>query len=883
MNSRLEDLFHELADLSPAAREQYFARHGVDQQTRREVEELLAFDPSASGLLQRDIELAAQRALGHLDRVGQRCGPYRLVRLIGRGGMGAVYLADRADGEVSQQVAVKLLRPGADYLERERFLQERQILATLAHPNIARLLDAGHLEDGQPFLAMEYVDGKPIDVFTNELPVRKTLALFAKVCMAVAYLHRNLIVHRDLKPTNILVSEDGEPKLLDFGIAKLIYLTNDSTSTGLRMLTPEYASPEQITGGTVSTATDIYSLGAVLYRLLTRRPPHEFGRGSPEEILSAICTREVTRPSKWTPALKGDLELVLMKALRKDPQERYPTAEQFAEDLESFLESRPIRARKGDLAYRARKFVRRFWLPLAAAAMVIASLVAGVYIANRERAIAEQRFLQVRQLANKLFDIDAQIRNTPGNTKARQLIVSTSLEYLKRVGAETRGDKDLAMEIGGAYLQLAQIQGVPVNPNLGQFAEAEESLRKADAFVESVLQIDPKYPRALLTLATVAHDRMAVASMQNRPAESLVQARKAAEQLDRYTAAGGLGPWEIREAAFMYGNVAVTFDDNHRFADTVRYARRAIEVSQPLPSAAPQRSLALGIMAVALRDSGDLDGALQAIQQSRKIEEQLLADRDKTWQRANLALALWREGSILGERAEVNLDRPTEAAQTLRKAFDIAGELVNKDPDDNHDAMFFAEIGRRLGDVLLDSSPPEAMAVYDRSLETMRKVRTSNDETKRDEAMLLAGSSYVLRRLHRENEATQKIENAFSLLRETKDYPAQKITLDSEADIAMRASADHYVETGQLEKASQVYRELVAKAMASNPDPWNDLEDAYHLSSHYAALGAILGRVGLAGQAASFNGRRLELWQHWNQKLPNNRFVLRQIAMTRAK
>ena len=333
----------------------------------------------------------------------------------------------------------------------------------------------------------------------------------------------------------------------------------------------------------------------------------------------------------------------------------------------------------------------------------------------------------------------------------------------------------------------------------------------------------------------------------------------------------------------MYGNVAVTFDDNHRFADTVRYARRAIEVSQPLPSAAPQRSLALGIMAVALRDSGDLDGALQAIQQSRKIEEQLLADRDKTWQRANLALALWREGSILGERAEVNLDRPTEAAQTLRKAFDIAGELVNKDPDDNHDAMFFAEIGRRLGDVLLDSSPPEAMAVYDRSLETMRKVRTSNDETKRDEAMLLAGSSYVLRRLHRENEATQKIENAFSLLRETKDYPAQKITLDSEADIAMRASADHYVETGQLEKASQVYRELVAKAMASNPDPWNDLEDAYHLSSHYAALGAILGRVGLAGQAASFNGRRLELWQHWNQKLPNNRFVLRQIAMTRAK
>jgi tetratricopeptide (TPR) repeat protein/predicted Ser/Thr protein kinase len=876
MNSRLEDLFHELADLSPAAREQYFARHGVDPQTRREVEELLAFDSSASGLLQRDIELAAQRALGRLEKVGQRCGPYRLVRLIGRGGMGAVYLAERVDGEVTQEVAVKLLRPGADYLERERFLQERQILATLAHPNIARLLDAGHLEDGQPFLAMEYVGGKPIDVFTSELPARKTIALFAKVCTAVAYLHRNLIVHRDLKPTNILVSEDGEPKLLDFGIAKLIYLTNDSTSTGLRMLTPEYASPEQIMGGTVSTATDIYSLGAVLYRLLTGRPPHEFGHGSPEEILAAICTREVTRPSKWTPALKGDLEIILMKALRKDPQERYATAEQLAEDLESFLESRPIRARKGDLTYRARKFVHRFWLPLAAAAMVITSLVAGVYAANRERAIAEQRFLQVRQLANKLFDIDAQIRNTPGNTKARQLIVSTSLEYLKRVGAETRGDKDLAMEIGGAYLQLAQIQGVPVNSNLGQFAEAEESLSKADVFVESVLKVDPKYPRALLTSATIAHDRMAVASMRNRPGESLGQARKAAEQLDRYIAGGGLGPWEIREAAFMYSNIAVTFDENHLYTDTIRYARRAVEVTQSLPSGAPQRSLALGIMAVALRDSGDLDGALGAIQESRKIQEHLLADQDKTWQRANLALALWREGSILGERGEVNLDRPVEAAQTLQKALDIAGDLVNRDPDDNHDPMFFAEIGRRLGDVLLDSSPREAMAVYDRAIGVIRKVRTSNAETKRDEAVLLAGSSYILRRLRRENDARQRIESAFALLRETKDYPAERITLSSEPDIAMRASADQYAETGQLEKAARAYRELLAKILASNPDPRNDLEDAYHLSGHYAAFAAILRRIGRAGEAASFESRRQELWQLWNQKSPNNSFVLRQ-------
>ena len=311
MNPNAIALFRELADRSPSEREEYFARHHVPAALRSEVESLLRFDAESVDafhgyvasaaeqvLLLQDIVVAANRALPDIDATGWRCGPFRLLDVIGRGGMGAVYLAERADGEVSQRVAVKLLPPGAGDVQRERFLQERQILATLAHPNIARLLDAGHLEHGQPFLAMEYVDGKPIDMFTARLGVRQKITLFLKVCAAVAYLHRNLIVHRDLKPSNIFVTGDGEPKLLDFGIAKLLDVATDMTVTGMRMLTPDYASPEQVTGARLTTTTDIYSLGAVLYLLLTGKPAHEFESSSPEGIASIVTAREITRPQQ---------------------------------------------------------------------------------------------------------------------------------------------------------------------------------------------------------------------------------------------------------------------------------------------------------------------------------------------------------------------------------------------------------------------------------------------------------------------------------------------------------------------------------------------------------------------------------------------------------
>lgn len=258
----------------------------VSGETRSEVESLLAHDAEASAFLAKPVGNAAQAALSRLQEgASVQCGPYELLDLVGAGGMGAVYRARRSDGEITQQVAIKILPLGTtDANLRQRFLQERQILASLSHAHIARLLDAGHTSDGRPYLAMEFVEGIALDAFCRTLPIRARIELFLAVCDAIAYAHRSLIIHRDLKPANILVDVEGRPKLLDFGIAKILEMDTAVTRTEHRALTPDYASPEQVTGGPATTATDIYSLGALLYKLLTGRSPHEFGGRSRETV-----------------------------------------------------------------------------------------------------------------------------------------------------------------------------------------------------------------------------------------------------------------------------------------------------------------------------------------------------------------------------------------------------------------------------------------------------------------------------------------------------------------------------------------------------------------------------------------------------------------------
>ena len=446
---------------------------------------------------------------------------------------------------------------------------------------------------------MEFIDGVAIDTYCAQLDLRGILKLFLAVCEAVSYAHRNLDRPSGSETFEYPGGFRRPPQAAGFRYRQDpgCLRSSEDARTVIRILTPEYASPEQMRGEAHSTATDIYSLGAVLHKLLAGEAPK---------------TSEVPL----------DIGFVVRKALRVEPDERYSTVDAFAEDVRAFLENRPVRARAGNAWYRARKFVRRYWVPVTASAVAVIGLSTGLYIANRERSIAEQRFLQVRQLANKVFDIDVAIRNTPGTTKARQLIVSTSLEYLQKVGAEARGDKDLALEIGSAYVQLAHVQGVPVNPNLGQFASADESLRKADELVESVLKSDARNGTALLTSATIAHDRMVLADSQNKREESLTQALRSAEKMDRFIALGPPKPYDVREVSYMYGNVAVSLADYHRLDEAIRYSRRAIEVAQRIQGTGGQQSLAYGVLADALRGSGQLDFALTAVRESRRLEEQ---------------------------------------------------------------------------------------------------------------------------------------------------------------------------------------------------------------------------------------------------------------------
>jgi len=861
-------IFQELADLALPAREAYYATRKVPPDLRNEVESLLRFDQNGESLTNLIAEAAGEilQANWYVSNA-TRWGPYRMIRPLGRGGMGAVYLAERTDGELEQQVAIKVVRSHADLPAfQERFLRERRILASLNHPGIARLLDAGHTADGQPYLVMEFIDGVAIDRYCCQLDLRNILKLFLAVCEAVSYAHRNLIVHRDLKPSNILVDSTGCPKLLDFGIARILDASED-VRTVIRILTPEYASPEQMRGEAHSTATDIYSLGAVLQKLLPGEAPKASNSRAPSL-------------SPMKPDVPQDIGFVVRKALRVEPDERYPTVDAFAEDIQAFLENRPVRARAGNAWYRARKFVRRYWIPVSAGAVAVIGLSTGLYVANRERSIAEQRFLQVRQLANKVFDIDVAIRNTPGTTKARQLIVSTSLEYLQKVGAEARGDKDLALEIGSAYVQLAHVEGVPINPNLGQFAAADESLRKADEWVESVLKSDSRNGKALLTSATIAHDRMALADSQSRREESLKQALRSAEQMDRFLALGTPKPYDIREVSYMYSNVAVSMADYHKFGQAIRYSRRAIEVAQQIQGTGGQQSLAYGVLADALRGSGQLDSALTAVRESRRLEEQQ-SETDTTWQRTNLALALFREGSILGEDQDLSLDRPQEAVAAFRQALDIANEFAMKDSDDNSNHQLASEVGRRLGDILRHTDAQSALNVYDACIRGDREAKNTNTATRREEAKLLASSSFALRALHRESYAQQRIDEAFELLRQTGDYPATKIELASEADLALRALAEHYAAIGEPAKAAGTYRDLLARVSELQPDPENDLRNAVYMSNAYAALARILRQDRRAPEAANWEAERRKLWARWNSRLAGNPFVQRQLASAR--
>jgi serine/threonine protein kinase len=877
MDEQVRLLFHELADLPARERERILAERQIAPGLRAEVESLLSFDSTGDSHLTTCVSGAAEKVLESVAGNSlPSCGPYRLVRLLGRGGMGEVYLGMRTDGEIEQAVAVKLLRADGHRLEwRDRFLKERQLLASLNHPSIVHVMDAGRTGDDRPYLVMEYVEGVSIDLYAAALEIRERLMLFVNVCEGVSHAHRRLIIHRDLKPSNILVDASGQPKLLDFGIAKLLDDTGDETRTAERLLTPNYASPEQLRGATQATATDIYSLGAVLYKILTGRSPHESGAHTSQYLEVIAGAREITAPSRVNRNLAADLDYILRKALRMQPEERYASVDAFASDIRAFLASRPIEARSGDRWYRTRKFLRRYWVPVVAATLATASLSTGLYIANRQRLVAEQRFAQLRQLANKVFDLDKAIRDLPGSMQARQTLVSDSLEYLEGLSGAARGDPDLARELGEGYWRVGRIQGMPNERNLGERSKAEASLKKAAEFVERVLAARPSDRSALYLAGVIANDRMVLAEEDHRYADAVAHARQSAARLDAFLQVGGATEAERADVALRYGNIAVTYMDLHRYEEAIPYERRAEELAASRPSARIPVNTGLIELANAMR-AGDLEGALHIFQEARKVAEKNVYPYE-SMRLNDLYGILMREGQILGADGELSLGRAADAIDVFQQAFDISEKAAREDPKDATSRAHAAKAGIALANILRHRDARRALTLYDAAIRWLRE--TSNSlPAKRDRAVALANSALALRSLGRVPEAGQRIEAALEILKDVKDYPAQQYDFDGAAYTVLCAMADHQAETGDPRRAIETLQDLFDRMADARTSALTDLSAAFKLSTLYGALTSLYRQTRDPAAAGNMHARRVELWQRWDHKLPNNAFVQRQLG-----
>ncbi|MCU1234289.1 MAG: serine/threonine protein kinase with repeat [Candidatus Solibacter sp.] len=720
---RVKEILHTALDVPTAERASYLdgACNG-DARLRSEVESLLASHEEAGTFIEEPVA-AAPKLTPPLDNlgIGSDLGPYRIVQLIAEGGMGAVYQAVRVDDLYRKVVAVKVIRRGVfgDFALR-RFDIERQILAHLDHPNIAKLLDGGTTPDGRPYFVMDFIAGTPIDEYcdAHKLPVRERLDFFLTVCSAVHYAHQNLVIHRDLKPQNILVTEEGAVKLLDFGIAKLLDPdalgdeTKVPTLTTVQAMTPEYASPEQLHGVKVTTASDVYSLGVLLYRLLTGHRPYATESRSIEELWEHIrnrpprrpstvvhstdsgvtpelvCSARNTKPEKLERQLAGDIDNILMMALRKEPERRYGSVEQFANDLRRHLQGHPVAARPDTIRYRTGKFIKRHRTGVVSAVLILITLIAGIvttswqwHVASRERLRAEQRFQDVRGLANSvLFELHDAIVPLPGSTHARELLIKRAQQYLDSLASESSNDDSLQHERAMAYERIGDVLGLPVQPNLGQSAEALSSYRKALEIEGRLAERDPAngglqrdmakiYNRICRVQQNTGDFRKSLDScreagriqeeqLRQRPDDVVLRGDLAATYQNMAGAYFSLGDWEHTEEqrrrvlqefqelhreqpnndTFLYGlanayhRMANLQEQTKHFAEAKANVLQAIELFNQLSQHNPKDILKrvdwtfaqqrLGSILISL---GDLKGALAAFEQVLPIREQLRA------------------------------------------------------------------------------------------------------------------------------------------------------------------------------------------------------------------------------------------------------------------
>ena len=746
---RLEDLFAEAVELPPASRAAFVERETAsDPELRSELLKLLHHDSGAGGRIAQAIGSAAEAAALPEEWTGKHFGPYRIVREIGRGGMGLVFLAVRDDDQVRKTVALKIAPRWQDLdLLRERFRHERQILAGLEHPNIARFLDGGTC-DGIPYFAMEYVEGCPITEYASRhgLKLRDRIELFRQVCAAVQYAHQNLLVHRDLKPANILVSEDGQPKLLDFGIAKLLSPlpdTGENTLTGTAPWTPHYASPEQVRARPITTRTDIYSLGLILFELLTGERGQSADNSSPQALDRSICEVEVPRPSTRAPRalarqLAGDLDTIVGKATHKDPERRYGSVTELSDDLGRYLAGRPVRARKDSVVYRASKFLRRNWLPVGAASVASLSLIAGVIGFAWQARRAENRFNQVRKLANTvLFDINDKVANLAGSTPARQTIVRTSLEYLSSLSADAGNDATLQAELAEAYRRVGDVQGNPVGSSLGDAKGALESYGSA---VDLYSRAARARPNDLALQNSFGQAFLQLAYRQYASADSVGANRSYAQAVrifDTLLARNSSLPAALEGDAAAFAGLSRLLIDESDYRGAATQASKAVDISRRLLAADPSNPDRRDALAGSLNQlgsclirTGELDKAVDTYRSYVQLREQLVRDDPQNAvRRRSLMIAYSRLGEILGRRDMPNIGDFAGARIQFQRMLAIAESLAAADPANKTGQMDLSQAHMRMGGILRADEPKAALAHFRKALDLITQLAAVDSST----------------------------------------------------------------------------------------------------------------------------------------------------------
>lgn len=833
---RVKALFADALELPSSKRRAYVETNSNgDAALADEVISLLEAADSTRNLIEDNrIDVRSKLSDNGNNSVGSRFGNYEIVREIGHGGMGTVFLAERIDGEFEQTVALKLVRQSiADTAIIERFRRERQILANLGHPNIAALLDGGISDKGEPFIAMEYVEGLPLHEYadTRQLSVPDRLRLFLKVCAAVAFAHRNLVVHRDIKPSNILVGENGEPKLLDFGLAKAFDDGTNNTQTAVFAFTPAYASPEQILGKPISTSSDIYSLGVVLYELLTGKKPHDVENKSINEVVETISVQQPIPPSSmlllnssqpelFAPkVLKGDIDNIVLMALRKEPERRYRTVEDLADDIERHLDGRPVSARPNTFGYLSGKFLARNRLGVAAGVLILLSLLTGfafalwqANVARNERDRAEKRFQDVRQLSNSLlFEIAPKIERLQGSTEARELLVKRALIYLDSLSSESRDDADLRSELADAYQKIGDLQGNPRKPNLSDFAGAIESYLKAKSIIETLpATFDNRLRLAKChrELATIRFAQSEIASSisdsesalqlfaelyAEAPSNDAISKAQLATKLDyghtfainnQYEIAVPIyretlrdlenldrsDPETLRLLALGTANLsnALSWDEKQEEAEVenVKAVAYAEELEAKFASDAEIQKTILAVFSLAssthenIKNDVSLAFAKRALDVARRSVD---ADPMDTQARQNLARNHSRYGIILGL-----VKRVDEGFENLRTAEKIILDLIAREPRNRVYQDDLGTLYTRLGDAeKFTGNLPRALVEYRRSAEVFKSLALSDEKNavaQRDWAQALKSVGVTEKKLGQNEQALASLTKTMEII-----------------------------------------------------------------------------------------------------------------------